>query len=73
MCYDEYCRLHAACVAMAKQTRAPGEQARWLAMAHASLKVASELGESAHSASVVPGRECINRKGLFVASHAPMA
>jgi hypothetical protein len=54
MCYDEYCRLHAACVAMAKQTRAPDEQARWLAMAHASLKVASELGESAHSASVVP-------------------
>jgi hypothetical protein len=53
MSYDEYRRLHAACLAMAKQTSVRDEQVRWLAMAQEWLKIAAELGESAHSASVV--------------------
>jgi hypothetical protein len=39
---DQYRRLHAACVAMAKQSTTPDVQTRWQAMADAWLKRATE-------------------------------
>ena len=42
---DEYCRLHAACLAMAKQATEPKMRDRWSAMADAWLKRATELHE----------------------------
>jgi hypothetical protein len=39
---DEYFRLHAACLAMAKQTTEPKLQDRWSLMADAWLKRATE-------------------------------
>jgi hypothetical protein len=42
---DKYLRLHAACLAMAKQSTEPNVQARWQAMADAWLKLATELSE----------------------------
>jgi hypothetical protein len=44
MRHDEYRRLHAACLAMAKQSLTPDVQARWLAMANEWLKLAAEEG-----------------------------
>jgi hypothetical protein len=38
MSYDEYCRLHMACLDMARQASLPDVRARWLAMAGAWLK-----------------------------------
>ena len=40
---DEYCRLHAACRAMAEQSTEPEVRARWSVMADAWLKRAAEL------------------------------
>jgi hypothetical protein len=45
MCHDEYRRLHAACLAMAKQSTHHEVQARWLAMAQAWLRRATEMRE----------------------------
>jgi hypothetical protein len=42
---DEYCRLHAACLAMAKQATEPKMRDRWSAMADAWLERATELHE----------------------------
>jgi hypothetical protein len=42
---DEYFRLHAACLAMAKQSANADVQARWLAMAEIWLKRATEQDE----------------------------
>jgi hypothetical protein len=42
---DEYRRLHATCLAMAKQSAKPDVQARWLAMADAWLKLAAKQHE----------------------------
>ena len=42
---DSYCRLHEACLAMAKQSTEPEVQARWLAMADAWLQRSMELNE----------------------------
>ena len=39
---DEYRRLHAACLAMAKQSTEPDLQARWMAAADTWLKFATE-------------------------------
>jgi hypothetical protein len=39
---DEYRRLHAACLAMAKQSTEPDLQARWMAAADTWLKLATE-------------------------------
>jgi len=39
---DEYIRLHAACISMAKQSTQHDVQARWLAMADAWLKRTTE-------------------------------
>jgi hypothetical protein len=39
---DEYRRLHAACLAMAKQSTEPDLQARWMAAADTWLKLAAE-------------------------------
>jgi hypothetical protein len=44
MTYDEYRRLHAACLDMARQSSLPDVRARWLAMADVWLKCAIELG-----------------------------
>jgi len=41
--YARYSRLHAACLTMASQCTEPDVQARWLAMAEAWLKRATEL------------------------------
>jgi hypothetical protein len=38
---DEYCRLYAACLVMARQPDLPDVQARWLVMAQASLDLAT--------------------------------
>jgi len=43
MRYDEYYRLHMACLDMAKQTSVPDVQARWSAMAEGWLKLANEM------------------------------
>ena len=43
MNYDEYRRLHLACLDMARQTSLPDVRARWLAIADAWLKVAIDL------------------------------
>jgi hypothetical protein len=42
MRHDEYFRLHAACLAMAKQSTEPELRARWLAAAVEWLKLATE-------------------------------
>jgi hypothetical protein len=41
--YDEYRRLHAACIDMASQSNMPDLRARWLAMADVWLRRAIEL------------------------------
>ena len=41
MSSDEYCRLHEACLVMARQPDLPGVQARWFVMAEASLDLAN--------------------------------
>lgn len=48
MSYDEYCRLHIACLDMARQASLPDVRARWLAMAAAWLKVATDLRDCSH-------------------------
>jgi len=50
MTYDEYRRLHLACLDMARQTSLPDVRARWLAMADAWLKAAIDLRESSVTA-----------------------
>jgi hypothetical protein len=42
MSHDEYRRLHAACIAMARQSALPDIQARWLAMSAALLERAAD-------------------------------
>jgi hypothetical protein len=42
---DDYRRLHAACLAMARQSKLPDVQARWLAMAQAWLSRANDADE----------------------------
>jgi len=42
MRHDAYCRLHAACLAMADQCTEPKLRARWSAMAEAWLKRVTE-------------------------------
>jgi hypothetical protein len=42
---DEYCRLHEACLAMARQAESPEVKVRWLAMAEVWLKQATEPDE----------------------------
>jgi hypothetical protein len=39
---DEYCRLHEACLAMARQSASAEVKVRWLAMAEVWLKQATE-------------------------------
>jgi hypothetical protein len=46
MSYDEYRRLHVACLDMARQADIPDTRARWLAMADAWLSRAAELRHS---------------------------
>jgi hypothetical protein len=43
MSYDEYRRLHVACLDMARQSSLPDVRARWLAMADVWLRRAIEL------------------------------
>jgi hypothetical protein len=54
---DEYRRLHAACLAVAKQSTEPDLQARWMAAADTWLKLAAEQ----HSQ---PGRALKTRAAL---------
>jgi hypothetical protein len=44
MRFNEYCRIHAVCLDMVKQS-APDEKARWLAMAAYCMKLATEAAE----------------------------
>jgi len=48
---DEYCRLHAACLDMAKRSNAPNAKARWLAMATTSLNFAINAAERSRDAT----------------------
>ena len=50
MNYEEYRRLHLACLDMARQTGLPEVRARWLAMADAWLKISIDLRESSVTA-----------------------
>jgi len=43
---DAYCRLHAACLAMAEQSIEPEVKARWLVMADAWLARSMDLNEN---------------------------
>ena len=54
MRHDAYCRLHAACLAMADQCTEPKLRARWSAMAEAWLKRATELHELSRDGQVCP-------------------
>jgi len=55
--YSRYCRLHAACLAMANQSIVADERARWLVMAEAWLKRATELhDQSRHTGSQTSDR-----------------
>ena len=45
MSSDKYRRIHLACLDMAKQSSVPDAQARWLAMATASLNLATNAAE----------------------------
>jgi hypothetical protein len=47
---DEYHRLHAVCLDMAKQSTLPDVQARWQAIADEWLKLATEQRRSGRSA-----------------------
>jgi hypothetical protein len=51
MRHDEYIRLQAGCLDMAKQACSPEEQARWLAMAQEWWRCAEQLREARRSAS----------------------
>ena len=42
---EQYFRIRLVCLDMAKQSSVPDVQARWLAMASACLKLATELAE----------------------------
>jgi hypothetical protein len=55
MGFDEYSRLHAACLVMARQPALPGVQARWLVMAEASLDLANVVDKKRrHSPYEIP-------------------
>jgi hypothetical protein len=45
MLSDEYCRLYAACLVMARQPDLPDVQARWRVMAQASLDLATVVDD----------------------------
>jgi hypothetical protein len=47
MSYDECCRLHYACLAMAKETITPDVRDRWLALASTLWQQAAELRDGA--------------------------
>jgi hypothetical protein len=49
MSYEEYCRLRMACLDMARQASLPDVRARWLAMAGAWLKVATDTRDGSHT------------------------
>jgi hypothetical protein len=54
MLSDDYSRLHAACLVMARQYDLPGVQARWLVMAEASLDLANVVDKKRrHSRKVI--------------------
>jgi hypothetical protein len=64
MRYDEYCRLHEACLAMAKQVTEQKMRERWSTMADAWLKRATELHElSGEGAGVKAGHTAPNSIG----------
>ena len=46
MSHDEYRRVHAACIAMARQSSLPDIQARWLAMSAVLLERAADQHET---------------------------
>jgi hypothetical protein len=46
---DEYRRIHAVCLDMAKQSSVREVKARWLAMAETCLKLATEFPQNAIS------------------------
>jgi hypothetical protein len=51
MSSDKYRRIHLACLDMAKQSSVPDAQARWLAMATASLNLAINAAERSRDAT----------------------
>jgi hypothetical protein len=58
---DEYCRLYAACLVMARQPDLPDVQARWLVMAQASLDLATVVDKKRrHSPYEIPLRLKLN-------------
>ena len=55
MLSNDYSRLHAACLVMARQYDLPGIQARWLVMAQASRDLANVVDKKRrHSRNVIP-------------------
>jgi hypothetical protein len=62
MLSDDYSRLHAACLVMARQPDLPDVQARWLVMAQASLDLENIVGDKKrrHSPYEVPLRHRLN-------------
>jgi hypothetical protein len=51
MSHDEYRRLHAACIAMARQSSLPDIQDRWLAMSAVLLERAADQHETRNQPS----------------------
>lgn len=57
MLSDDYSRLHAACLVMARQPNLPGVQARWFVIAEASLDLANIVEKKRpRSRNVIPLR-----------------
>ena len=55
MLSNDYSRLHATCLVMARQYDLPGIQARWLVMAEASRDLANDVERKRrHSRNVIP-------------------
>ena len=59
---EEYCRLYAACLVMARQPDLPDVQPRWLVMAQASLDLANIVDDKKrrHSPYEIPLRLRLN-------------
>jgi hypothetical protein len=53
---DEYCRIHAVCLDMAKQSSVRDVKARWLAMAKDCLELATESAHAIRRSKGLPGQ-----------------
>ena len=60
---DRYHRMHAACLAMARQSNLPDEQARWLALSQECYERAAELVRQSNSDRALVRHGCTSTFG----------